>query len=581
MAGGGLWVPEGDPPPLTGPIYNVYAKRSELSPNSEHVREKYWRLLQEVPLVTALETFAHINNILAISAQDSAAHKALHEQFLEFDFAEQLAQRAPGRRAVSVIFHRLSNLTVIRNLVLYGANASSTANTSMTFIGELALCTNDFVQPDPLFTDTPTNLQLAAQFTGTWDLYNARDPACALPRMHTILTELLPSGDPIVTKLRTALGMDKLTIDTLTLREFLAIVFGLFAYGNKVVEEGMRRVVFDPSAFLREFPYAQQLLNIFLDGRALDINQLADKLRGDAPRTQVQFVDDLSDRNVLITSLRVFRQQPLLRLDDGQIVILDLQAVTDLLTSGVYWLLYDGLPRQRRETFRELWGRVFELYVTNLLRIFYPAGAQILTTDVNYTGGQIDALLDFGSDMFVLEIKSSLLTELAKRAGDPAVLAQDVDLKFIRNEKGHPKAVVQLSRAAQAISKRIVRTAIAPRRIYPVLITDEPACECFAFNAYLNEHFERELGGLRGVRPLTVMSVDECEELLPYVAQNAFSWGELCEARFEREEVRAWSVHQAIYDLRHSRGISVQHNEHLVERFDAIFQDILRTYRRT
>ena len=81
-------------------------------------------------------------------------------------------------------------------------------------------------------------------------------------------------------------------------------------------------------------------------------------------RTQEQFLKDLADRNVQTASLSVFRQHPLLRRDDGRIVILDLQSVTDLLTSGVYWLLFDGLPQQRRETFRELWGRAFELYVT-------------------------------------------------------------------------------------------------------------------------------------------------------------------------------------------------------------------------
>ncbi|MCZ6651546.1 MAG: hypothetical protein O7D91_00750, partial [Planctomycetota bacterium] len=151
----------------------------------------------------------------------------------------------------------------------------------------------------------------------------------------------------------------------------------------------------------------------------------------------------------------------------------------------------------------------------------------------------------------------------------------------VRNQSGHPKAVVQLARAARSMTKRIVRTAIAPTRIYPVLIADEPACECFAFNAYLNEHFEQELGDARGVRPLTVMSIDECEELLPYVGKNTFSWAELCEERFDRGEVGVLSVHQAIYDLRHRRGINVQRNEYLLERFEAIFQDILQTYRRT
>jgi hypothetical protein len=557
----------------------VYSKHSELFPNSGDVKETYWQLLQEVPLVGTLGVLARINNVLALSKEDPASHRTLHEQFLEPSIAKKVAQRVPGGTAFPVVFHRLSNIALMRNVVLYCSDRNSTTDARITLIGELELCTNDFVQTTPAFTDTPTNLQLAAQFVGAWDVYNTRDPAYALPRMHTILTEILPGDDRIVTRLRTRTGIDQLTIDTLTLPEFVAIVFGLFAYGNKVVEEGMKRVVLDPTVFLQEFPRAQRILGTFLEGRALTVDELAKKLDRGAPRTREQFLKDLTDRNAFTASLNVFRQHPLLRCDDGRIVILDLQAVTDLLTSGVYWLLYDGLPKLRRERFREIWGRAFELYVTDLMRAFYPPSAEMLRTDVQYADGQIDALLDFGPDVFVFEIKSSLLTEPAKRGSDLALLERDVVRKFVRNERGKPKGVLQLARAARAITGRIVSTAVAPTRIYSVLITDEPACECFAFNAYLNEPFVREMGDFRGVRPLTVMSIDEFEELLPYVANGTFSWAEVCEERFDGREVRVTSVHQATYDLRHQRGSDVQRNEYLLKRFEEIFQDILQTYR--
>jgi hypothetical protein len=201
-----------------------------------------------------------------------------------------------------------------------------------------------------------------------------------------------------------------------------------------------------------------------------------------------------------------------------------------------------------------------------------------LGTDIEFSDGQIDALLDFGSDVFIIEIKSSLLTETAKRSGDPAVLAADIERKFVRNERGAPKAVSQLARAANAVLRGEVQTAIRPRRIYPVLITDEPGCECLAFNAYLNERFQDEAGYIDGVRPLTVMSVNECEELLPYSTVNAFSWADLCESRFDHGHVTVWSVHQAIYDLRHLRGSRVERNACLLERFDVIYDALLRTY---
>jgi len=38
-----------------------------------------------------------------------------------------------------------------------------------------------------------------------------------------------------------------------------------------------------------------------------------------------------------------------------------------------------------------------------MLGHFYPAASQILSADVGYEGGQIDALLDFGTDVVIFE----------------------------------------------------------------------------------------------------------------------------------------------------------------------------------
>jgi hypothetical protein len=94
----------------------------------------------------------------------------------------------------------------------------------------------------------------------------------------------------------------------------------------------------------------------------------------------------------------------------------------------------------------------------------------------------------------------------------------------------------------------------------------------------LNERFQQEAADLTQVRPLTVMSVNECEELLPYSAANAFSWADLCESRFDNGQVSVWSVHQAIYDLRHGRNVGMERNRPLLDRFEAIYRDILQTY---
>jgi hypothetical protein len=82
----------------------------------------------------------------------------------------------------------------------------------------------------------------------------------------------------------------------------------------------------------------------------------------------------------------------------------------------------------------------------------------------------------------------------------------DFERKFVRNERGKPKALLQL------------------------------AASC---NVGLNE----------------------LEEILPYVSENLFSWSELLDFRLSGPTGGAFSVHQAIYDLLREKGLSALRNQ--------------------
>jgi hypothetical protein len=371
--------------------------------------------------------------------------------------------------------------------------------------------------------------------------------------------------------LRERIGFSSLDVDGLRLPEWVAIVFGLFAVGLKQANN-QRAAGFDPQEVFKQFPRAQGLLSGFLNRRALTIPQLETKLRRGQPNTREQFLKELCDPGTISTCLAIIRQQPFLCLDD-RVVILDLQFLADLLTTGIYWLIFDSFDKLQRDTFREMWGRAFELYVTRELRAFYPLSSQVLSVDVVYKDGQVDAMLDFGSSVFVFEIKSSLLTDTAKRSGDAETLAKDIERKFIKNERGDPKAVLQLARAAKAVLARDVPVVMRPKLVYPILITDEPATECPGFNAYLNGRFQQEVGDSPAIRPLNVMSIDECEQFLPYAESNAISWETFCEKRTERPFI---SAGQTIYDIRQTRGIAPQISELLKAKFEKAIREAIQ-----
>jgi len=238
-----------------------------------------------------------------------------------------------------------------------------------------------------------------------------------------------------------------------------------------------------------------------------------------------------------------------------------------------------NLPKSRRGTFKELWGRLFELYTVGLLGEFYPSVSQMLTPDKKFTNGQIDALLEFGADVFVFEMKASMLTEPAKRLGDRAEFMKDLILKFVRDNDGKPKGVLQLVNSCTAIENGTVKTATIPTRIYPVLVSDEPMVESFCFNAHLNEIFQNELGSSIAVQPITAMSVKEFEEVLTCVSQGAFTWGDLLTSRFNNHGVGPFSVHQAISDLVQKSKIQLQRSQIIKKTFDEVRSIISSKYK--
>lgn len=170
--------------------------------------------------------------------------------------------------------------------------------------------------------------------------------------------------------------------------------------------------------------------------RALTAPAFRKRLRDGKRRAPKNFGEELGRTSFLTESLNVFRQSPLVKLDVNRVLILDLEFLAELLTSGVYWSIFDSLPANRREMFRELWGRLFEIYAVELLKQSYPQATGMLRPDVKYKAGQIDALLDFGEVVVVFEIKSSLLTESAKRTGKSSQFVPDYERKFVRNAKG-------------------------------------------------------------------------------------------------------------------------------------------------
>jgi len=165
------------------------------------------------------------------------------------------------------------------------------------------------------------------------------------------------------------------------------------------------------------------------------------------------------------------------------------------------------------------------------------------------------------------------------------------------DEDGGPKATAQLANACAAIHKGLVPSAAGAQArgaaaavLYPIVIVADPSMEAFAVNSVVNDVFQKEIAPwVHNVRPLTIMSIQELEEVLAYTAAGAFTWPELLDSRFQRATENAsarsgltrvvvWSVHQAIYNLITQKGIPSIPNQFRRSHFERISSSILARY---
>jgi hypothetical protein len=563
-----------------GPAVGVYLRHSEILPGTGKLEDRYWKILRQTPVTSGVGVLALINILLSEHRSlDRDVHRILTERFVTPTIAAKVAEQNVAGGGFSGAFTRTGCLQLMRHLLVYGNRSVQPAGRSEKELGELALLTNEFIQRDQVVDPGRLpNLDLLLSFVPVWDIHNPRDLAYALSRMFTILTEILPGNDPEVRRLaaKAGLNISGITVESLPLNDFIAAVFGLFAYGRNIKSPAFSIV--DMRRIFSQVGFPTAILRKLVKDRALTAAAFRKRLSGGKPRTRKAFGEELERHSFLTESLNDFRHYPFMKLDANRVLILDLEFLTELLTAGVYWNIFDSLPRHRRESFKELWGRLFEIYGVDLLKEFYPHASGMLAADVNYDGGQVDALLDFGEAVIVFEIKSSLLREDAKRSGDGSKFVADFERKFVRNQKGKPKALLQLAASCKAIEDARIPTAMRPGRIYPVCVSDEPAVESFFFTAYANETFEKELPAGSRIRPVTMMSVNELEEILPYVSENLFSWSELLDFRLSGPTRGAFSVHQSIYDLLREKGLSARRNQAIRKSFDEVWKIIRSRY---
>lgn len=571
------------------PISGVVVKLTDATDlEFEQAIDNYWALLKQNSSVDTIMLVAAVNDQLLDRQYDREVQDAVAERFLRPEYASFL--REPFHSDVHTTFRvaitRLGCLLTLKLLISLlppsGVERSGGGTTPEPHVaGDLGVLANEFTGSSSIREgNAPSLLELVLEFVPRWDIDNPPDLAYSWSRAFAMLQHLR-GNDAMVRTLRQAATVDaeELRFCGLTLDEFIAAAFVVFAHMNRTVPDGGTNVLLHAKSVADEFRFSFDIVHRFLAAIAISLGALQAKVQP-VPLSREAF-ELLVRSDLYATDTVVLRKHPIVALTDDEYLVLDRHFVTEAVSSGVYWHLFDTLEGVQRERLRELWGRLFELYVHDLLGHYYPPVSQMLRVNVSYTDGEIDALLDFGEVVILVEAKASLLFRKARFSRDPSVFERDIQKKFVETPEGKPKALKQLANAAAAIASRRVATAVRPRRIFPVLLGDEPSLQSLGVNAYLNELFERLVptDARAVVAPLTVMTIEELEELLPYVSSNVLAWATLLEERFNGRSVGMESIHQAIYVHRNATAAPYLRNDFLLSIFHRMWEEMIAVHR--
>lgn len=251
-------------------------------------------------------------------------------------------------------------------------------------------------------------------------------------------------------------------------------------------------------------------------------------------------IDELAHKAKKIPSLpnefRLWRKYPLVKLSENKIFSIDNGFLRDKLDTGILWILRDQLEMKEKGKGADiigLWGEIFEDYAASIVQRGIDAQSQprmeTCKSKPKYVGREEAECTDIavygGETLVLLECKAPVLTAQTKFSGNVSEFYSGIKSKLIESS-----GVEQLCRAIQTLfhaneaERRDVNEIDVSnvKIIYPVLVLSDRTFSLVFMNEIFNSEFQRlksciVLEEKVNIMPLTVLTIDELEDLEPYL----------------------------------------------------------------
>lgn len=571
-----LWLPSTaaqyvSEPPTDGPGMIVYDTIGEVDPAITDLPGLLASKLRSFDLETTLGFVSNVNaRLLHDGHDDRALHEQLERDLVYPDILERLKPaRASHVREQSVIFTRRA-LLLLAKVALGIAREHSSESFDQREIGTCVLIINELLEKPGKSDD-----EFVVDMMASWDLTAPLDVPHLVTRYRLVFEHLRTSSHPTIVAARKSLPLDRLLFDELTHTQFQYLLMGIHGIVTKEV------AAHRPPVLIIEPPLpaavgGEAKVRGFFDRRSQPMRAWADWRYGSS--WSAEKLRSLLRDDFFLHDLTTFRRQPFVEVD-GRYVLPDYRLALERMTFGAYWTVFDALTTtEARLSFSGAWGTAFEEYIISLLDDVYPRSSlltNVFSPNMKWKSGrpiedgEIDGVLDFADHVIVLEIKSSLLPVDVRSSRDVASFNKWIAERLIgnKNEKG---GLRQLARNASAVRNGVL--GAARTAVYPVLVSDETSFQSLGVNRLLHRTFADLLDDARDIRPLTVITTDEMEKLLPCVADGLISWRALLDRRAGDRDGWLW-IGQQLVDALGDRRDQMRRNPVLTRAYGDLFSE--------
>lgn len=517
-------------------------------PDARAYFEQLRRAVGDIPL----NIFATVNGYFSAEDAGLESQGSLARELLSGIVRDMIGRFRQNLMLRDVaIFTRPSGLLNLK--LLLAVPRPETEPYVSTAVGMLALHANDYTDISLPAADAEV---FAVQNMPIWELHNPRDIPDLLARYFFITQEMYASDQRIVSLFQSEFGSQpkSLLIDGLTFEDYFTLLFSLYVAASSAGQD-LKTSILNLEEHLQLLGMSIDQTREFIDGRVATEEMFTSRFG------TLDTAEKLSSalRNVAwALDFSYFRERPLLRLSDGRVVVLDLQFLIENASVGLFWNVFHRLSKKGQKLLLGYWGNVFEEYVRRQMEAHKPlSGSYAFNQDPH--GLEVDALLLDGRDAFVFEIKAGMVRHDAKCSRDILAVRHAVDQKFVENAKGRPKGVTQLAERCMSFSQRSV-AGDSYDRIYPVLVVDDPALQTPGVNTYLARRLMALVHDDPKIAPLTVITADELELMLPYLSANDVTWKELLDARQDGGQVTAKPVSTTFWEIVNGRPLKRRSN---------------------